>query len=560
MKKNHVFLIIILLVNIIPTMYSINQPFRGDENVFVEAAKGVLKEGKPIYDHSLLKPNSQALWHPPLYIYLISLFIWIFGMSIYSIRAVSFMFNILTIILVYLISKEIFKGEKNSEKLSLLATFIYALNPLTIQSSVIIDIDGGILNFFMYLFLYFFIKEKSYLYLIPSLLLVFLSKESGPIILFGSLLLFDLIKRDWKSLWKDILLFFVVLILFIDIFLIYTGFFNLDFLMPFKHNFSFLFNNQTISQGNFNWINSLWSLKSFAYFSIPFFIVLFLILSFIFYYRLIKEEKFTKKEMNQKESNMLLLNIISILTIGLFFYLGANAWGFPKYYILSLPGMSIFVIYMLSKLNFFKRINRKDSLKIIIISILFLAYFFFIVKDPLIPEFDSTSKNTNIEEIIFPVMKNFVLYFIIPLLTGFFMFCLLKSDYKILFLLLTLTIITSVYIDLVHTQVRYSTYIRYGETGVLETVKYIKDNNISSRNIATYPNIGSYIGMPNYTEIMWVYRNHEEFIEEIIKNEKIEYIIIFERDIERIGKENMDYFKLKEKIGSYYIFNKKVDL
>jgi len=524
-----------------------NQPFHGDEIVFSESAKGILKTGKPIFDYSAFEPNFQGLWHIPLYSYFVALFVFFFGQSIYSFRAVSAFFNVLVIILVYLISKEIFSKEKNKEILSLIAMLVYALNPLTIQSSVVMDIDGGLLNFAVYLFLYFFIRKKSFFYLIPSLLFVFLSKESGPVILFISLMTFYVLTLNFKKIPKIFLLFFVSGILFLIIFLSYCSAFGLNFLMPLEHNFK---------GGSISFISlmvSAWSFKTFFYFSVPFFVLSFFILSFIFYYMFFKNKEFKKQEW--KDNKILLLNLFAIVTIFLFFYLGASGWGFPKYYITALPAMSIFIVHRLSKEKIFKKEFFKKKFVLLVLVFILLSYFLVFIPSPLMPEFDSTAQNAEIAKSAGLIGKSFCLYFIIPFFICLIIFYLLRFKHKILISLIFLSFFMFVYLNSLHAVVPYSTYYNYGDIGVLDVVDYFRNNSVSAGQIATYPHLGSYLGMSDYYEITWSYNDENDFKEKIIDNTEIGYIVIYKRDIERIG-ENMKYFKLKEKIGSYYVFRR----
>ena len=58
------------------------------------------------------------------------------------------------------------------------------------------------------------------------------------------------------------------------------------------------------------------------------------------------------------------------------------------------------------------------------------------------------------------------------------------------------------YLNILHAVVDYSTFNRYGDTGVLEVVDYFENNKIPASKIASYPHIGSYIGIDDYSEII----------------------------------------------------------
>lgn len=558
MKNKYIFLlIIILIVHSIFVILSMNQPFHGDEVAFPECVKGVLENGKPILDFSAFRPNFQCLWHPPLYIYLIALSAFIFGKNVYSFRMVSAIFNLFTILLVYLITKEIFKNNKNKEIIALIASFIYAFNPLTIQSSIIMDIDGGLLNFFTMLFIYFFIKNKKFYWIIFSLLFIFWSKETGPVLLFTSIFLFYASQKEWKNVIKFVGVFLISFLLYLATFFIYTNILGLDFSKPFVFNMSSnvgTFNLIKNSEFYVYLLQSAWSFKSFFYFAVPFFVILFIFNSIKFYNEILK-----KKRIEQDEKNLYLLNIFSFVSIIFFILLGATAWGFPKYHITALPSMAIFIA---GKLNFkkFKEIKLKNTLtRIILLTIILSLYFIFIVGNPLLPEFDASARGTVQSSKIFEESKlvaySFILYAIIPFIISMLLFIRIKR--KILLSLIFLIVFIYFYINILHTSVEYSTYSKYGDYGINEVVDYFKNNNIPPNKIATYPNIGYYIGMSNYYDITYGNTRVERFRDYIINNKNITYITLYERDIERVGKENMDYFNFEKKIGTYYIYKRK---
>lgn len=558
MKNKYIFLlIIILIVHSIFVILSMNQPFHGDEVAFPECAKGVLENGKPILDFSAFRPNFQCLWHPPLYIYLIALSAFIFGKNIYSFRMISAIFNLLTILLVYLITKEIFKNNKNKEIIALVASFIYAFNPLTIQSSIIMDIDGGLLNFFTMLFIYLFIKNKKFYWLIFSLLFIFWSKETGPVLLFASIFLFYISQKEWKNVIKFIGVFLISFLLYLATFFVYTNILGLDFSKPFVFNMSSnvgTFNLIRNSEFYVYLLKSAWSLKSFFYFAVPFFIILFIFNSIRFYRGILK-----KKRIEQDEKSLYLLNIFSFVSIIFFTLLGLTAWGFPKYHITVLPSMAIFIA---GTLNFkeFKEIKLKDILTRIILLIIILSiYFIFIIGNPLLPEFDASARGTVQSSKIFEesklVIYSFILYVIIPFIISMLLFIRIKR--KILLSLIFLIVFIYFYINILHANVEYSTYSKYGDYGVNEVVDYFKNNNIPPNKIATYPHIGYYLGMSDYYDITYANNRVERFKDYIVNNKNITYITFYERDIDRVGKENMNYFNFEKKIGTYYIYKRK---
>ena len=559
LNKNYLILSAIIFLHLIFVAISMNQPFHGDEVVLVEAAKAVIKTGLPIIDFGINNPDFSVLVHVPFHIYMLSGFMYLFGQSVYAIKSLSAIFNLLTIILVYFITKEILNKNKSRENWALFAAFIYALNPLTIQSSILVDIDAGILNFGMYLFLYLFIKNKSFYYLFPSLLFVFFSKEVGAPFLFLSIMLFYLATFNWKKIPKMIALFLLGGIVWLGTWKIFASITELNFMEPLLFNFGMIFNLFS-GGGNscfelFALLTRVWGFKNFFYFAVPFFVILFLVFSFIFYYKILKNKKILKIKEIQ---NILLFNILALLVFFVYLFTGGSAWGFPKYHIIAVPSMSIFIVYILSKSNiiqYLKKIFNEKKEIFIILGILLILYFLFFIKDPLMPEFDSTRHNADMADSFFLILKSFVLYVIIPFLICFFILSVKKIKMKIWICLIYLSLFMFFYLNILHAVVGYSTYSKYGDIGIPEVITYFEEKNIPAKQIATHSHMGSYLGMSDYYEISFVYEDSEIFKREIVDNENIEYIVIWQRDINRIG-ENMNYFGLEEKIGTYYIFKK----
>jgi len=544
-------LLAILLVHSIFVIISIGQPFHGDESIWSESAEALLKTGKPIFDYGVNNPNYLAI-HIPTNVYIISGFIYLFGYSEYSVRAVSAIFNLLTILLVYFIILEVLKNNPKKEKWALLAVFLYALNPYTIQSSVLLDVDGGLLNFSLYLFLYLFIKKKKFWYLIPSLTLIFMTKEVGSLLIFALLISINLINFNFKKIFSTLSLFIISGLIFFLLCVIFSNITGLNLMETYKMSY---FGQGTSFLDKGDLFIHLWNFKNFIYSSTPFFSFIFFIFTFIFYYKISKNQKLFKEKEVQ---NIFLFNLFAIGIILFYLFLGGSGWGFPKYHIIAVPAMVIFVTLLLSRSNILTKIKDKISsnkLAFLLLFLFLLIYFLFLVKDPLIAEFDSTRNNTNPISAAFLILKSFTFYFIIPLIISIIYISLLKFKRKILLALIILTLFTYLYLDILHASVDYSINFKYGDTGVREVISYVKENNISAEKIATYMHIGHYIGLSEYYDVSFVYDYPEIFKKEIVENQSIQYLILWSRDINRIGK-NMNYFELEKQIGSYYIFRR----
>ncbi len=546
-----VFLIIIILLHLAFVLISaFSKPFQGDEVNFIHTTEAIKNNGNPSAFYSLAHPLYEGNSQPLLYYYLLALSTALFGDSLIAWRLVSILFNVGVIFLVYFIALYIFEGKKNKEKWALFAVVLYALNPLAIQSSVILDIDGGILNFFTLLFVFLFVKDAKPIYLIPSLFLVFWSKLTGPTVLFASLFIYIIFtKRKDKIIRakETAFVFISSLLLFLSTYWFYVAYYQLRFLTLFEHG-SVTSNLISFISAPIPFIlRSIWSLKSFIYFAVPFFILLFLSLLFVF----------VKRRYYIKYDKLFFIGIVSFITIFIFFTYGATGFNFPKYYATALSFMSIFSAFMLSKIKFNFEMKRYYLLYIALLIITSL-YFFFFLRDPLIPEISSTINMISLKIALFPLIKRFLLYVIIPLIISFIFIYKLKLKNKFFVILILLTFILYLYLGIIQALANYSTHNLYGTSGIEETVGYLKEKNVSGENIATYPDIGYYIGYNRYYDLTFVYNNPDRLKKEILDNPEVLYIIMLEKDFDRIGRENLNNFKQEEKIGDYYILKREL--
>ncbi len=92
------------------------------------------------------------VWQSILWSYMTDLFQLVFGINMFSTRILSFIFGSLTILLVYLISQELF----DNKKISLIAAFLLAVSPYHV-SYTLIEMDIPAI-FFILLASLFFIK------------------------------------------------------------------------------------------------------------------------------------------------------------------------------------------------------------------------------------------------------------------------------------------------------------------------------------------------------------------------------------------------------------------
>lgn len=550
--KIKICLILIILIYTLFVLLSANKLYYADEVVFVEVAGEIatgqatghfgFSAGKISEDKSLM------LSHPPTYIYLLSLSIFLFGENPYSTRLVSLIFSIGVIILIYLITKKILeiRNIEEAETWALIASFLYAVNPLAIQSSILIDIDGGLLNFFGLLFLYLYISRKSMIYLVPSLFMVFASKMSLISVLFASLILLNILSSEYKELWRTIKLFLISGFSFFITFFIYAKTLGLDWNKLFLHNsvlgtLKFFFSNTLLIS-----LKSLWAFKTFFYFTTPFLTFLFIILSFITLKNFIK----FKSDYIRENKNIILLWLYTIMVFGLYYIVGPTAWNFPKYHIVAVPSMIILIIYFMPK----KIVNIKKTIPLLIVTLLLLsAYFIFVLGDPIIPEVGGRVVTSSVYNVVRVVLIRMFLYAIVPLFLciGLFERIPKKKVWLVLFFLL---IFTSFYINVIQAKADYSTTNLYGDRGLEEVLEFMKDKPPSEILCPHY--MGYYLGYLETSELETLLHNKSNLIE-IIKTNNINWIIIDKEDLLFVGEETFKDFKIEKQIYNYDILKRR---
>ncbi len=551
MQKKYLILFGIILLRLTFILFSAGQLYYGDEVTFIEAASEIASgQVTGHYDYSGGKSEenmSSMLRHPPVYVYLLALFIFLFGENPYSIRAVSSLFTVGSVILVYFITKRILEN-RNTEKAetwALVAAFIYAISPIAIQNNILVDIDGGLLTFSVLLFLYFYISKKNLAYLIPSLFLVFASKLMAPTILFASLLLVNICAKDYQEILKVIKLFIIAGASFFLVFFIYVKIFNLDW--------SFLFSTSSILGVLKLWIpptpllvaRCLWGFKIFFYFATPPLIFLFIVIS----YKVLRNSLASKLSYVKENKDIVLLWIFAILIIAVVFMAGLSGWNFAKHYIASIPPIIILIVYFTPK-----RIKniRQISFLIFFTTLILSLYFIFFLKDPLVPESQGRFLTVSFSEVAKPVLIRFFMYAIVPifLCIGLFKRIPLKKIWLTLFFLL---IFTSLYIDIMQSRADYSTHYLYGDKGLKEVIDYMKDK--PPNQILCYMHVGYYLGFREIYELTSIYYD-EPKLKEIINKKEIKWIILYQKDIISIGNDTLKDFELEKEIGSYKILKR----
>lgn len=141
----------------------LHDPLMADEIYFVIAADHITHGGRPLTrtkadaarfaaaDLASGPPADErdtgyALWHPPLYVYLVAAVFGLAGTGAAQARLIGLGCLIATILAIYFLSQEVFRDRADRRAIGLLAAFLFAVNPLAIQGALVVDIDNTLLT------------------------------------------------------------------------------------------------------------------------------------------------------------------------------------------------------------------------------------------------------------------------------------------------------------------------------------------------------------------------------------------------------------------------------
>lgn len=132
----------------------IGRPYVYDDVNFILGARAVADTGRPFGNQGYLlhlvdQQQQWALWHPPLYIYTLGLVVALFGDGERASRSVGVACLLVAAGFAFDLARRVALGWGGSLAQSLaagvLAVALYALTPLAVQSSMVLDIDNTVL-------------------------------------------------------------------------------------------------------------------------------------------------------------------------------------------------------------------------------------------------------------------------------------------------------------------------------------------------------------------------------------------------------------------------------
>ena len=203
MKRSNIFLILILILAFLLRFFyfgEIPKGFSSDEAAIGYNAYSILKTGKDEYGNFLpLSFKSFGEYKAPLYIYATIPFIAVFGLSEFATRLPAAIFGGLTVIVVYILIKKLFKNEN----LGLVAAFLLAISPWHLQYTRI-AYEGSLALFLLSLGILFLLQgfERKHFYYLCAVSFALTAYSHFTVRVFIPLLIIALVSIYWHNIMR----------------------------------------------------------------------------------------------------------------------------------------------------------------------------------------------------------------------------------------------------------------------------------------------------------------------------------------------------------------------
>ncbi|HET6319999.1 MAG TPA: glycosyltransferase family 39 protein [Chloroflexota bacterium] len=156
------------LLFVVLVVRQLNRPLMYDDANFALAARAVADTGVPFGNQGWMSERGDfsqqdqwALWHPPLYVYLLGAFAKIAGWTPVVLRLPAVLSGLASAALTYLLARDLTHGPPQAKRLAgAVAATLLLVCPLTVQSTLILDIDFALLLPMTLLFIWLYLREQ----------------------------------------------------------------------------------------------------------------------------------------------------------------------------------------------------------------------------------------------------------------------------------------------------------------------------------------------------------------------------------------------------------------
>ncbi|MCS6800988.1 MAG: glycosyltransferase family 39 protein [Chloroflexota bacterium] len=140
-----------------------------DEVSFAQMGEAIAQTGIPYANVGFMinhkgridQQYEYGLWHPPLYLYTLGLTFKLFGVSETTARLLGVATMMLTALFLFLAVRAALSAHPNRDGFALWAVLLYVFNPLTLQSALLLDIDGTVLTVMVMLLVWLYLALRD---------------------------------------------------------------------------------------------------------------------------------------------------------------------------------------------------------------------------------------------------------------------------------------------------------------------------------------------------------------------------------------------------------------
>jgi len=474
MKKKHIcsLLLFSICIYLFFAAFSFQKPIVADE---VEYMTGCPELGLSMVIHTY--KDSPGPKYRIIYPYILALLFRTFDVNPEVARLPGALSFLLTLILIYGLSIEIFLNRPNKEVIGLSACLLYALHPMVIQGSLILGVDNTILTPMIYLFIYAFIKTRNssifrrVLCLIIVLTMILWCKPTPLPFLVITVAIFSIIERGFRKGGYEVsIIFGIGVCTYLLLWWIYSELKDLPFILPLI-NITGHISCQHIPGTLFNrfYDLSLRIARLMTWVS-PFFILLCIIALGA------RVGKFWK----ERKSSLIDLLLIYFWAVFVgYILIGGITFGFPRYHFSMLPALAIISSYTIFK--FVDEINKKHLILSGILIPLIIIYDIIYVGD-LVYSVNFKLKesllfyNISTKIAVLKYLCQLILYLLPLIFSVVILKIVISRDKLIKIAILSLficSIAASISLDVIQGKAKYNVGYEYGGVGYKEVIDFL---------------------------------------------------------------------------------------
>lgn len=467
------------LLYLLASFSSWHEPVMGDEVILLMGSKAVID---PAIGRFFIGQGDAAFgaWHPPAYVLIMAGLGRMFGFNAFTPRLLSIICFLGALIMVFLIAKRLSGSGEQGLRCGLWACLVYALTPLAVRGSLLVDMDGTILNLTVLVFIYALCRprrqslEGAGMWMSAVLLaLVFCVKLSAPLLLAAAMIGYGICRKDTVTVWRLLRVWTVAAVLFAGLWLAWAFFQQRDPLDVLRVPLSVLqaFAGRSRSaEGLSLYARNLWALVTWT------------TVSFMLLAGMAVRHVFTSADDANRLFSRRQLAVYALLVALAYLLVGGVTHSFPKYHIAAIAPLAALIGLFLGETLV---LQRRDMRFLAVCAFACFLYHVYVIADPFygvnyLLKQDMILAAGKSSRIIFREALRFAAMLLAPVLV-FAVVRLRGLGWKHALVVTLLS--AQLGLSFVQSRAAYHTVYCYGAEGVEKTARFIRERTDSTRPI-----------------------------------------------------------------------------